>query len=98
MTKICKRLVLAIMLLCLNVGMFTMVADAASKLKTPEITLSNVASTGKIKISWGAVKNAVSYKVYRSTDGKNWTCIVTTKNKSVLQIQARQRGKLITIR
>lgn len=88
MTKFCKRLVIAMMLLCLNVGMFTMVADAASKLNAPEITLSNVASSGKIKISWGKVKNAVSYKVYRSTDGESWTRISTTKNKSITNTSA----------
>lgn len=86
--KICKRLVIAMMLLCLNVGLFTMTTDAASKLNAPEITLSNVASSGKIKISWGKVTNAVSYKVYRSTDGESWTRISTTRNKSITNTSA----------
>lgn len=71
------------MLVCLNVGGFSIVANAASKLGTPVVTVSNVSSTGKIKISWKSVKNAKSYKVYRSLDGVKWSRIVTTKKRSV---------------
>ncbi len=78
-----KRFLIMLLLVCLNVGSFTMVASAASKLSTPVITVSNVAATGKIKVSWKTVKKAVSYKVYRSTDKKKWICISTTKKKSI---------------
>lgn len=78
-----RRLLIALLLVCLNVGGFTMVANAASKLSTPVVTVSNVASTGKIKLSWKTVKNAKSYKVYRSQDGVKWSCIVTTKSRTL---------------
>ena len=35
--------------------------------EAPELSVSNVASTGKIKLSWNAVSGAESYKIYRST-------------------------------
>ena len=36
-------------------------------LPRPEVTLSNVASSGKIKVSWKAIEGAVEYEVYRAT-------------------------------
>ena len=47
------------------------------------VTLSNVASTGKIKISWKAVEGATKYEVYRATS-KNGTYsrISTTSSTS----------------
>lgn len=33
----------------------------------PEIKATNVASTGKVKLSWNAIDGAVKYKVYRAT-------------------------------
>jgi len=42
-------------------------------LAQPAITLSN-ASTG-VKVSWGKVTGASSYKVYRKTTGGSWTAI-----------------------
>ena len=47
-------------------------------LPRPEITLQNVESTGRIRISWGAVSGAVSYKVYTSPDSKSWTLLKNT--------------------
>ena len=41
-------------------------------LAQPAITLGNVASSGKIKISWTAVEGATKYEVYRATS-KNGT-------------------------
>ena len=41
-------------------------------LKAPDVKISNVSSTGKIKLSWNAVEGAAEYKVYRSTS-KNGT-------------------------
>ena len=37
-----------------------------SKLATPQITVKNVLSSGRILITWEAVEDAVSYTVYRS--------------------------------
>jgi fibronectin type 3 domain-containing protein len=47
------------------------------------VTLSNVASTGKIKISWKAITGAVKYEVYRSIDNENWTLLKTTTGTSL---------------
>ena len=80
MKKAYKRLVFGLLIMCLSLGTFTMTTNAASQLTTPVITLSNNEETGKVQISWEPVKKAVSYKVYRSTDGKKWKCISTTKN------------------
>ena len=81
-----KGLVLALILLSINMMCNFMTADAAKaekKLKTPTITLSNVASTGKIKISWGKIDGAKTYKLYNSLDGDSWKLIKTTTNTSV---------------
>ena len=50
-------------------------------LPRPVVTLTNVASTGKIKISWEAVDGAVEYEVYRATskDG-TYSKLTTTEN------------------
>ena len=38
----------------------------------PDVTISNVASSGKIRLTWEPVEGAVSYRIYRATskDGK----------------------------
>ena len=58
------------------------------------VTLSNVASTGKIKVSWSKVSGAAKYKVYRATSefgtyslkktttSKTWTDTNTTAGKT----------------
>ena len=53
------------------------------------VTLSNVASSGKVKISWEAVEGATKYEVYRATS-KNGTYsrISTTANTSVTNTKA----------
>ena len=62
-------------------------------LSQPEITLSNVASTGKVKISWKKIEGAVKYEVYRSTDNVNWARLITTTGTSVTNTSA-VAGKL----
>ena len=54
-----------------------------------KVTLSNVASSGKVKISWEAVEGATKYEVYRATS-KNGTYsrISTTSNTSVTNTKA----------
>ena len=50
---------------------------------TPTVTASNVASTGKIKLTWDKIDNADKYEVYRATSetGK-YTLIKTTTSTS----------------
>ena len=48
------------------------------------VTLSNIESTGKIKITWEAVEGAVKYDVYRSDDGgENYEKVTTTTKTSI---------------
>ena len=37
------------------------------ELPQPEVTLSSVASSGKIKVSWNEIEGAKAYKIYRAT-------------------------------
>lgn len=48
-------------------GAFSEVKSRTRDLAQPKVTLSNVASTGKIKVSWEPVEGAKEYKVYRAT-------------------------------
>lgn len=52
--------------------------SGARKLPRPEVTLSRVSSSGKIKVTWDAVSGADYYRVYRSTDKKQWTRLDST--------------------
>ena len=53
------------------------------KLPAPEVTVSNIASSGKIQIKWTKVDGAVKYELYRATS-KNGTykLLSTTKGTS----------------
>ena len=55
----------------------------------PAITISNNKTTGKVKVSWGAVDSAVKYRVYRSTskDG-TYTAIKLTTSTSYTDTKA----------
>ena len=58
-------------------------------LPRPDVTLSNVAKSGKIKISWEAVEGAVKYEIHRSTDGgETYTKLTTTTKTSVTNTSA----------
>ena len=54
----------------------------------PVLTLTNVASSGKIKLTWNSVENAASYQVYRSTDGENWSLLKTLSGTSLTNTSA----------
>ena len=58
-------------------------------LARPEVTDSNVAKTGKVKLTWNAVEGAVSYKVYRaaSKDGE-YKLMKTTENTTYTNTNA----------
>lgn len=60
---------------------------SAEPLKAPTVKGSNVASTGKIKLSWDAVSGAVKYNVYRAskktgTYKLNWSTTNTSYTNS----------------
>ena len=89
MKRMMKRLCLTFILAgLLTGGVPQMVKAEGTKLDTPEITLSNVASTGKVKIKWKAVDDAVSYQIFRSKDGENWGRINTVKGTSTINKNA----------
>ena len=60
------------------------IVNRTCDLPQPKVTLSNVASSGKIKVSWEAIDGAKEYKVYRATskDGE-YKLIKTTTNTSL---------------
>ena len=52
-------------------------------LATPKITISNVASSGAIKLSWDTVSNATKYEIQRSVgNDDNYVAYKTTTNTS----------------
>lgn len=51
---------------------YSSVVSRMCDLARPTVTAGNVASTGKIKITWDAVDGAIEYKIYRSAS-KNGT-------------------------
>ncbi len=66
-------------------------ADSASSeikyrtcdLPRPEVTITNVASSGKIKLSWTEVPGATEYKIYRATSkGGTYKLLKTTEKLS----------------
>ena len=55
--------------------------DYGHSVAAPKLTsLSNV--NGGIKVSWNAVDGASKYKVFRKTDGTNWTALKTVTTTS----------------
>ncbi|MBR5251896.1 MAG: leucine-rich repeat protein, partial [Oscillospiraceae bacterium] len=53
------------------------------KLTAPTVTVSNIASSGKIKLSWNAQTNAKQYKVYRSaSETGTYSLVKTTTSTS----------------
>lgn len=60
----------------------------------PEVSISNVASSGKIKLTWDAVEGAVKYRVYRATSKNGtYTLMKTTTGTSYTNTSAKA-GKL----
>ena len=59
-------------------SIFSNVVSRLAKLATPTVTLSNVASTGKIKVSWTKVDGAAKYQVQRATSKNGTYSVVKT--------------------
>ena len=53
------------------------------QLKAPTLKVSNVASTGKIKLTWKKVDGAVKYQLVRSLDKKSWAHVTYSTGTSV---------------
>ena len=67
---------------------YSSVVKGTATCAAPTITLTNVASSGKVKIIWEKVTGAKSYEVYRSADGSNWTLIKTVTGTSLTNTSA----------
>ena len=68
---------------------YSAVKSLTCDLAQPVIKLSNVSSSGKIKISWNSVEGATKYEVYRATSKSGtYNRITTTKNTSVTNTSA----------
>lgn len=52
------------------------------KLDAPVLTVTNVSSTGYPKLTWDAVKGAVSYKIYRATSEDGTYKLMLTKTET----------------
>ena len=63
-------------------GEFSQIVGRTCDCARPVVKATNIASTGKIKISWNKVDGAVKYEVYRaaSKNGKYTRLTTTTKN------------------
>ena len=60
-------------------------SGTATSLSAPVVKASNVASTGKIKVTWGKVAGAEKYELWRSSTGKtgSYSKVYTTSGTSV---------------
>lgn len=62
----------------------------SSRLSCPQLTGTNIESTGKSKISWNSVSGAVKYKVYRATSKSgSYSLVKTTTSKSYTDDDAK---------
>lgn len=77
-----KRLLSIVLSLVMIFSIIPMNVFAAAKLSAPTVTLSNVASTGKIKVSWTKVSGAYVYEVYRATSKNGTYKNVITKSST----------------
>ena len=60
------------------------IVSRACDLARPAAKVSNVASTGKVKVSWGKVEGATKYEVWRATSQNGtYTKLTTTTGTSV---------------
>ena len=69
-------------------------AKSTIPLTTPSLTAS--LSAGSVKLSWNAVTGATKYKIYRSTDGKNFSLYDSTTKTSYTNSSVRPINELTT--
>ena len=73
-----------------TLGNYSSIVTRCCDCAKPVITLSSVASTGKVKISWKAVSGATAYKVYRaSSKTGTYSLVKTTTNLSYTNTSAK---------
>ena len=73
---------------------YSTVVSIACKLATPAVKVSNVASSGKIKLTWDKVEGASKYNVYRSANGgTTYSLLTTTSGTSLTNTSATAGSK-----
>ena len=69
------------------------VVSRTCALPQTKVTLSNVSSSGKIKVSWDEVEGAVAYKIYRATSKTGEYKLMKTATGSTYTNTSAQAGK-----
>ena len=69
---------------------YSPVVSRTCDLPRPEVSVTNVASSGKIKVSWEKIDGATKYEVYRATskDG-TYSKLITTTGTSITNTSAK---------
>lgn len=89
-----KRLAILVLTVLLMFGCFsTMASGATTKLSAPDVAVSNIASSGKIKLTWDKVNNAVAYKVYRATSKNGIYRMLNTVKSTTFTNTSAEAGK-----
>ncbi len=78
-------------------GAYSAVVKAVTRLAAPASFKVISANNSTIKLSWGKVAGAASYKVFYSTDGKKWKSVTTTKNSATLSKLAANKVYYIKV-
>lgn len=69
-----------VLTLCLGLLAFALVFAAITRPAAPEITVSHIAATGQIRLSWEPIPGAKGYRIYRAEEGSgDYSHIHTTK-------------------
>ena len=72
---------------------FSTVVSRTCDCAQPVVTASNVASTGKIKLTWDAVSGADKYEIYRATSKTGTYSLLTTTTKTTVTNTKTTAGK-----
>ena len=73
-----------------NKSAFSNVVTRTCDLAQPVVSVTNVASTGKVKLSWAAVEGAAKYELYwAASKNGTYTKIATTSNTSIINNSAK---------
>ena len=72
---------------------YSLVVSRTCDLARPEVAISNVASSGKIKLSWAKVAGAQKYEIYRATSENGTYKQLTSTTKTSLTNTSTEAGK-----
>ncbi|MBE6748477.1 MAG: hypothetical protein E7557_04510 [Ruminococcaceae bacterium] len=82
-----------------NVSSYNKTGISTLYIETPALKKISIANNGDTTVTWGAVKGAKGYYVYKSVNGGSWTKIATIKNASTLSYKdttAKKSGETYT--